>query len=89
MTIPIWAFVLIVILCPIIGIVAGLFIAKFIFQKQLKENPPINRDMIKAMYKSMGVNPSEARLNQTMKAIDDASKKSKMPNNPNGLKGKR
>ena len=73
MSIPIWAFVIIIIVCLIGGLVGGFFIARALVKKQLQENPPINEDMIKAMYRSMGQTPSQARVNQTMKAINDAS----------------
>jgi uncharacterized protein len=68
-------FVFIILGCIIAGLVLGFFISKKVFTAQLKKNPPINEDMIKAMYRSMGVTPSQARVNQTMKAINDASKK--------------
>ncbi len=90
MSIPIWAFVVIIIVCIIGGLIGGFFIARTIIKKEIQKNPPINEDMIKAMYRSMGVTPSQARLNQTMKAINDASSgKSKMPANPSGLNSKK
>ena len=48
---------------------------------EVKKNPPISEDMIKAMYRSMGVTPSQARLNQTMKAINEAQSGKKSPSN--------
>ncbi|MDD7328256.1 MAG: YneF family protein [bacterium] len=33
--------------------------------------------MIRAMYRSMGRTPTEANVNQTMRAIQDAQKKSR------------
>lgn len=90
MSIPIWAFVLIIIFCLIGGLVGGFFIARTIIKKEIQKNPPINEDMIKAMYRSMGVTPSQARLNQTMKAINDASAgKKSMPASSSGLRGKK
>lgn len=74
---PIWALVLIILGCLIGGVVAGFFIARSIITKQIKENPPFNRDMIKAMYKSMGRSASESQINATMRAIEQAQKKSK------------
>lgn len=71
---PVWGFVLIVIACLIVGIVIGYFASRKLFQVELKKNPPINRNMIKAMYRSMGQTPSEARINQTMRAIEEAQK---------------
>ena len=44
-----WWDILYVTIGLIVGIVVGFFIAKKIFQKQLKENPPINEEMIKTL----------------------------------------
>lgn len=74
MEIAIVGFVFALIGCLIAGLVAGYFLARFLFKKAMKDNPPISRDMIKAMYRSMGRTPSEAQVNQTMKAIDNAQK---------------
>ena len=49
--------------------VAGFFIAKKIFQKQLKENPPINEEMIKTLMRGMGRQPSQKQVNQLMKQM--------------------
>ncbi len=76
MSIPVVGFVFALIGCLLVGLVAGFFIARALFKKTMEENPPINRDMIKAMYRSMGRTPSEAMVNQTMKAIEGAKKKS-------------
>ena len=53
----------------LVGLIAGFFIAKKIFQKQLKENPPINEDMIKTLMRGMGRNPSQKQVNQLMKQM--------------------
>lgn len=53
----------------IIGGIAGFFITRYFFQKQLKENPPINEKMIRAMYMQMGRKPSEAQIRQIMKSM--------------------
>jgi uncharacterized protein YneF (UPF0154 family) len=74
MEIAIVGFVFALIGCLLGGLVAGYFLARFLFKKAMKDNPPISRDMIKAMYRSMGRTPSEAQVNQTMKAIDNAQK---------------
>ena len=77
MEIAIVGFVFALIGCLLVGLVGGYFLARYLFTKTMKDNPPINRDMIKAMYHSMGRTPSEAQVNQTMKAIEDAQKRSK------------
>ena len=67
-------FVFIILGCLIAGAIAGFFIARHLISKQLKENPPFNKDQIRAMYRSMGVTPSEARVNRTMRDIEAAQK---------------
>lgn len=53
----------------VIGLIAGFFITRAIFNNQLKKNPPINEKMIRAMYMSMGRKPSEADIKRTMAAV--------------------
>ncbi|MBQ0035745.1 MAG: YneF family protein [Firmicutes bacterium] len=53
----------------VIGAVASYFITRKSFEKQLKENPPINEKMIRAMYAQMGRKPSEAQIRQIMKTM--------------------
>ena len=64
-----WHDILYVSIGLIIGLIAGFFIAKRVFQKQLKENPPINEDMIKTLMRGMGRNPSQKQVNQLMKQM--------------------
>ena len=52
-----------------VGGALGFFITRHMFQKQLKENPPINEKMIRAMYAQMGRKPSEAQIRQIMKTM--------------------
>ncbi len=54
----------------ILGAVAGFLIARFVFKKQLKDNPPINENMIRAMFRSMGRKPSEAQIRAVMKQME-------------------
>ena len=53
----------------IIGFIAGFFVARKVFTKQLKENPPINEEMIKTLMRGMGRNPSQKQVNQLMKQM--------------------
>ena len=53
----------------VIGGVAGFFITRQYFEKQIKENPPINEKMIRAMYSQMGRKPSEAQIRAIMKSM--------------------
>ena len=54
----------------VIGGVAGFFIAKRVFQTQLKKNPPINEKMIRAMFLQMGRKPSETQIKQVMNQMN-------------------
>ena len=51
------------------GLVAGFFLARWFFKKQLEKNPPINEGMIRALYQSVGRKPSEADIQRTMNAV--------------------
>lgn len=74
---PLWLQIVLPILTFILGAVLGLFICRKLVKKQLDENPPINEDMIKAMYRSMGRTPSQAQVNNTMREIRKAQKNPK------------
>lgn len=52
-----------------IGAVISWYFTRRAFEKQLKENPPINEKMIRAMYAQMGRKPSEAQIRQIMKTM--------------------
>lgn len=56
----------------IIGGGLGFYFTKRYFEKQLKENPPINEKMIRAMFMQMGRKPSEAQIRQIMKSMNQA-----------------
>ena len=62
------------ILCVLVGLVAGYFLARYIFKKQLEKNPPINENMIRAMYMQMGRKPSEAQIRQIMNSVNKQKK---------------
>ena len=53
-----------------LGSIAGFFISRAVFKKQLKKNPPINEKMIRALYQQMGRKPSEAQVRAAMKAMN-------------------
>ena len=53
----------------ILGIILGFLIAKKVMTKQLKENPPINEEMIKTLMRGMGRNPSQKQVNQLMQQM--------------------
>lgn len=67
---PLWLVDILQILGGFIaGAVVGFFIARKFMQKYLKQNPPINEKMIRAMMTSMGRTPSQKQVNQTLKQM--------------------
>ncbi|WP_075877269.1 YneF family protein [Merdibacter massiliensis] len=60
--------------CTLVGLVIGLILGFYFtrkkFEKELKENPPINEKMIRAMFLQMGRKPSEAQIKQIMKSVN-------------------
>ncbi len=71
MNIQVWEFVLYLILVLIVGLVGGFFGSRALFKKQLKEHPPVNEKMIRAMFMQMGRKPSEAQIKAVMKSMND------------------
>lgn len=69
MSMEIWQFVLYLILAFIVGLAAGFFGARYIIKKQMQKNPPINENMIRAMFMQMGRKPSEAQIRAVMNSI--------------------
>lgn len=70
MNIEVWQFVLYLILALIVGGVAGFFGSRALFKKQLKDHPPINEKMIRAMFMQMGRKPSEKDINAVMRSMN-------------------
>ena len=70
MSVAIWQFVLYLVLALLAGGVAGFFITRYIFQRQLKQNPPVNEKMIRAMFRSMGRTPSEKQIREIMRNMN-------------------
>ena len=53
----------------IAALIAGFFLARWFFKRQLEKNPPINEGMIRALYQSVGRKPSEADIQRTINAV--------------------
>ncbi len=65
-----WYGVLSLIVGLVIGGGLGFYFTRKKFEKDLKENPPINEKMIRAMFLQMGRKPSEAQIKQIMKSVN-------------------
>lgn len=66
----VWGNVLWAVLGIIFGGIAGFFLARWYFKKELEKNPPINEKQIRAMLMQMGQQPSEKKIRQIMKAME-------------------
>ncbi|MBQ9449292.1 MAG: YneF family protein [Acholeplasmatales bacterium] len=69
MQIEIWQFILIIVGVIIISAIATFFVTRKLFQKQLEKNPPINEQMIRAMFAQMGRTPSEKQVRAVMNSM--------------------
>lgn len=70
-----WQTLLSLIIGLIIGGGLGYYFTRKQFEKQLRENPPINEKMIRAMYMQMGRKPSEAQIRQIMATMNQYKNK--------------
>lgn len=75
-----WQTILYIAIGFVAGAIVAFFVTRYIFNKQLKENPPITEKQIRQMFISMGQKPSEARVQQVLRS---------MGIQPNGEKSKK
>lgn len=59
----------IIIGCLVAGLIAGFFLSRWFFKRELAKNPPINENMIRAMFMQMGRKPSEAQIRAVMNSM--------------------
>lgn len=64
-----WSSLLSLIFGLVLGGFLGFYFTRKNIEKQLKENPPINEKMIRAMFLQMGRKPSEAQIKQVMRSM--------------------
>ncbi len=69
-----WLYILVGLLSLIAGIAIGFFIARKTMMNYLKKNPPINEKMLRIMMMQMGMNPSQKKITQMMKAMNNQMK---------------
>ncbi len=66
---PILASALWMVVGGLVGAAISFFLTKRMFEKQVRENPPINEKMIRAMYMQMGRKPSEKQVREIMRSM--------------------
>ena len=52
------------------ALIAGFFLARWFFKRQLEKNPPINEKMIRVMFAQMGRTPSEKQIREIMRNVN-------------------
>ena len=67
-----WTSLISLVVGLLVGGGLGYYFTRKIFIKQLKDNPPINEKMIRAMFMQMGRKPSEAQIRQIMKSMEQS-----------------
>ncbi|MED3660569.1 YneF family protein [Ureibacillus sp. FSL K6-8385] len=72
-----WVWILIIVLAFIAGTALGFYSARQYMMKYLKENPPINEQMIRVMMAQMGRKPSEKQVRQMMAQLNKIYDKQK------------
>lgn len=70
----IWV-VLIALVALIAGVALGFFIARRYMMNYLKKNPPINEQMLRTLMMQMGQKPSQKKINQMLRAMNNQSNK--------------
>ena len=66
---PVGGLVGIVIGCIVGGLIAGFFASRWFFKREFKKHPPINENMIRAMFMQMGRKPSESQVRAVMNSM--------------------
>lgn len=69
-----WVVILVGVLALLAGVALGFFIARKYMMNYLKKNPPINEQMLRMMMMQMGMKPSQKKINQMMKAMNNQMK---------------
>lgn len=68
----VWLAIVLIVVALLLGAVAGFFISQSYFKKYLRDNPPVNENMIRAMMTQMGRKPSEKQVRQVMASMQQA-----------------
>ena len=66
--------VLCIVIALAVGAVGGFFLARKYMQDYLKQNPPINEEILRTMMAQMGQKPSEKKVRQMMQQMKNQMK---------------
>ena len=66
----IWQFIILLLIVIVITAVVVFVIARKLFQKQLKDNPPMSEATVRTMMAQMGRTPSEKQVRAVMRSME-------------------
>lgn len=69
-----WLAITLIIVALIAGAAIGFYAARQYMMKYLKENPPVNEQMLRMMMAQMGRKPSEKQVKQMMNQMNKMQK---------------
>lgn len=69
--------VLVGIVCLLLGVVGGFFLARRNFMNYMEKNPQINEEMVMSMMSQMGQKPSRKKINQVMSNMQKAQQQAR------------
>lgn len=67
-----WLVIVLIVVALLVGAIIGFFLSQRYFKKYLRDNPPVNENMIRAMMNQMGRKPSEKQVRQVMQSMEQA-----------------
>lgn len=75
--IPWWILLIILPIFLIVGVLLGFFVTRYFIKQQIEKNPPVNEDMIRAIYSQMGRKPSEKQIKSVLLASKQSANNKK------------
>ncbi|MDX8047040.1 YneF family protein [Gracilibacillus sp. S3-1-1] len=66
-----WIWIVLLVVALLAGIALGFFIARKYMMSYLKKNPPINEQMLRTLMMQMGQKPSQKKIKQMMRAMNN------------------
>ncbi|MFC4404487.1 hypothetical protein SAMN04487944_101187 [Gracilibacillus ureilyticus] len=63
--------IIFIVVALLAGVALGFFIARKYMMNYLKKNPPINEQMLRTLMMQMGQKPSQKKIKQMMRAMNN------------------
>ncbi|QGH34643.1 YneF family protein [Gracilibacillus salitolerans] len=63
--------IILIVVALLAGVALGFFIARKYMMNYLKKNPPINEQMLRTLMMQMGQKPSQKKIKQMMRSMNN------------------